>query len=516
MARRARGEGTVYQRKDGHGRFEAAFYVPTLNGKRKRQRVYGKTRQEAQEKRIEMLAKVGKGIQLPDKDWKLSAFLDHWLEYAVKPKWRPATYVRHESIVRVHLKPGLGTYRLSRLSVLAVQDYLDRQLASGQSKASVHQMRKVLGAALTWAQRKEFLFRNVARLAEPPGYQAAEAKYWTLDEARRFLAAIPGHRLYAAFLLIVLYGLREGETLGLRWVDVDFSEGVLHIRQQLQQINNELVQCELKTKASRRDEALVGLAADALAARRAAMIANGESIEGLVFTGATGKPLWPRNFMRCFRRICANEGLRPIKIHELRHTNATLLKKLGVPDRDIQAILGHSDPATTRRLYQHVDETDKNAALAKLEELFIPAPAPVACRQELPSKWQSVVGFTKNTLVAPPRLELGTQGSSGVGRTAALRRHDFRNQSDFTKSYLLNQCAPKFGERVREVSWHTNLARTQWLLGVVAVINCRQEPVRELVECPCCGRDIATHPAKLRTTSPAKYVCSPNKMDSAA
>jgi integrase len=82
-----------------------------------------------------------------------------------------------------------------------------------------------------------------------------------------------------------------------------------------------------------------------------------------VFTTKTGRPIEPCNLLRSFRRICAHHDLRVIKVHHLRHTTATLLKKLGVPARDAQLILGHSRLAVTLEIYTHEDRQAKREAL---------------------------------------------------------------------------------------------------------------------------------------------------------
>jgi site-specific recombinase XerD len=91
---------------------------------------------------------------------------------------------------------------------------------------------------------------------------------------------------------------------------------------------------------------------------------------GLVFTTRSGRPVEPRNLVRSFRRICDHNKLRVIKVHHLRHTTASLLKKLHVPPRDAQMILGHAHIATTMQIYTHVDEEARVDALTGLDKLL--------------------------------------------------------------------------------------------------------------------------------------------------
>ncbi len=147
--------------------------------------------------------------------WKLGEYLDYWLENIARPAARPTTYAKYETITRLYLRPGLGRYRLDRLSVAVVQSWLNSRLAAGDSIAKVHVMRTVLGAALTRAMREELVSRNVARLVTLPPNRPARQQPWSPNEALAFLQAARGDRLYPAFVLLLAYGLRRGEVLGL-------------------------------------------------------------------------------------------------------------------------------------------------------------------------------------------------------------------------------------------------------------------------------------------------------------
>jgi integrase len=353
--RRVNGDGTISgPRKDG--RYVGAFYAPTTAGTRKRVYVYGRTREEARERLLEEQAKVQQGIPVAARSWKLGEYLDYWLENVVKPTKRPATYALYGINVRVHLKPGLGKHQLKRLSVPIVQAFLNAKLRDGQSVRSVQILRQILSAALTRAVREELVVRNVARLVELPTWEPAGVIPWSSAEALAFLQAARPETLYPAFVLLLLYGMRRGELLGLRWQDIDFN-AELHVRQRVQRIQGELRFGPVKTRAGKRDLPLIGLTKDALRIRQEQQAADRAELgdawtdTGLVFTTKTGRPVEPRNLVRSFARICNNSGLRKIRVHALRHTTASLLKDLGVPARDAQMILGHAHISTTQQIY---------------------------------------------------------------------------------------------------------------------------------------------------------------------
>ncbi|SEN08935.1 site-specific integrase [Nonomuraea pusilla] len=177
-------------------------------------------------------------------------------------------------------------------------------------------------------------------------------------------------------MLLLLYGLRRGEALGLRWIDVDFEDGHVDIRRQLVRVGTELLHGPVKTKAGKRSLPLLGIVREALEIQRDGQkILREEAGEnwvdtGLVFTTRSGRPIEPRNLARSFARIVEQNELRPIRVHDLRHTAASLLKKLGVAPRDAMEILGHSRISVTMEIYTHGDGESREDALRKVTGLF--------------------------------------------------------------------------------------------------------------------------------------------------
>ena len=370
--RRANREGSIWQRQDG--RWTGAVYVLTTSGTFRRAYVYGHSRDEVHARLVKMQDRSARGIPLPDHAWTVGEYLDYWLENIARLAIRPTTYAKYEVFIRLYLLPGLGRHRLDRLSVATVQSWLNSRLAAGDSIAKVHVMRRVLTAALTRAMREELISRNVARLATLPPDRPARQHPWSAAEARAFLRAARRDPLYPAFVLLLAYGLRRGEVLGLSWKDVDLDQGVIRIRQQLFRVSGRLQLGPVKTAAGRRDLPLLGIARDALTWRDSLRVIGVNSHEwtarDLVFTTRTGRPVEPRNLARSFQRITISSGLRPIRLHDLRHTTATLLKDLGVPPRDTMEILGHSRIAVTMEIYTAADNVSRREAIDKLNALL--------------------------------------------------------------------------------------------------------------------------------------------------
>lgn len=246
--RKASGEGSIYRR--GDGRWAGAAFVDTVSGQRKRIHVYAATRHEVHDRLADKLVAARQGIRTPDKEWTVGAYLDYWLTTVVAVKNRPRTAELYAATVRLHLQPALGTVRLTKLTVQNVQALINAHLTQGRSLRTAHQVRSVLRAALSRAQREELVVRNVAKLIDLPAWERKPIRPWTADEATRFLAGAKDHRWYPAYAMLLLYGMRRGEVLGLRWCDVDFTDDQLHVRQQLQRVGNSLEQGPVKTQCS--------------------------------------------------------------------------------------------------------------------------------------------------------------------------------------------------------------------------------------------------------------------------
>jgi integrase len=205
------------------------------------------------------------------------------------------------------------------------------------------------------------------------GFEAVQGA-WSADEARRFLHAAHDNQLYPAFFLLLVYGLRRGEVLGLRWPDIDFDAGVIRIRQQVQRVGGQIVVGPPKTHASRRDLPMVDIGAPLTELQQqVSALQSSQTVlqdDDLVFRTSTGRLIEPSNFVRSFERLCATARGRRIRVHDLRRTAATLLNKLGVPPRDAQLILGHRRIALTQEIYTDVDRESKSIALNRMQGLF--------------------------------------------------------------------------------------------------------------------------------------------------
>ncbi|GIH97993.1 tyrosine-type recombinase/integrase [Planobispora takensis] len=368
--RRANGEGTIYQRKDG--RWEGAAFVLASDGTYKRVRKYGKTREEVHGKLVEVLDRSRRGVPVSDRPWKLGEYLDYWLEHVASLRLRATTYAKYETMVRLYLKPGLGKQPLDRLRVARIQTFLNQQLNAGRSVGTVYAMKVTLSAALTRAMREELISINPARLVVLPSPQPSTVRPWTVDEARQFLKAAKPLPYYLPLTMLLIYGLRRGEVLGIGWENVDLDANTIRIAWQIQRIKGKLVRVPVKTEAGKRTLPLIPFVRDAII-EHAGLQADAKRKAGktwqdwgLVFASRTGGPIEPTNLGRAFDRVIKDNGLRRIRLHDLRHTTGTMLKDLKVSPRDAKEILGHARISVTMEIYTHGDQDAHREAIERI------------------------------------------------------------------------------------------------------------------------------------------------------
>ena len=335
----------------------------------RRKYIYGKTRHEVIQRLRAAQVEFGDAFTNQKESPRLDEFLRTWLETTVKPRVRPLTYAGYKVNVEKHLIPTLGRTKLDQLTPQHVQAMLNNRLAAGLSTKSVAYIHQVLRTALNLAVRWELVSRNVAMLVDKPRVERKSINPLTPDEARTFLGAIRGHRLEALFSVALALGLRQGEALGLRWHDIDFANGTLHVRNQLQRIEGRLTLVSPKTAKSRRTLVMPSLIVDALKEHQkrqvAEMIWAGSkwTETDLVFANRSGAPTQARRVIEQFHELLEMAGMRRMRFHDLRHSCATLLLVQGVSPRVVMEVLGHSEIALTMNAYSHVvPELQRDAA----------------------------------------------------------------------------------------------------------------------------------------------------------
>jgi integrase len=372
MGRRSNGEGTITRRKDG--RWEARYYVPTVNGT-KRKTIYGKTQAEVRDKLTKALSDRIDGILYDDENMTVGEYLDVWLKGSVYGSVRRSTYDRDTNLVNNHIKPILGGLKLKKLNSAQVQSFYRDRLATGLSASTVHKMHDILRRGLAQAVKWHLVPRNVADTVKPPRPAPKEMHALSTNETRTLLEAAHGDPLEALYVLAVHTGMRQGELLALRWQDVDLENAIVSVRRTLTRSGGKVVFGEPKTKKSRRTIRLTPQAVEALRSHLDCQLRDMEILrdryrdQGLVFTTDTGAPINPSNLrQRSFAPLLKRAGLPHMRFHDLRHTCATLLLSRGVHPKFVQELLGHATIAITLDTYSHVIPSMGDATARAMED----------------------------------------------------------------------------------------------------------------------------------------------------
>lgn len=382
--RRSTGEGSLYRRKDG--RWCGSAFTRSADGKRTRAYVYASTQKQAREDLRAMLARSRRQVAEPDRRRTVGAYLSNW---ATSREVRPRTRDSYEWIVGKHIVPDLGAdRRLVDVSVGDVRSLLARKRREGLSPTTRRYVLRILRMALEQAVRDQVLEFNPATRVEMPRAEQFEVDPLTLEETRRFLSGIRGDRFEAFYLLAVHRGLRLGELLALRWSDLrldgDATVRVLHTLERIPAARRDPGHQDLgwrlspvKSRPSRRTLPLPPRVVDAVRAHRAQqaeerlLLGPARTDHGLVFAASTGEPLDASNIRRTFKATLKRLGLRPVRIHDLRHGAATLLLEQGENLKQVSAVLGHSRIGTTGDIYRHYVETLDRRAAERLETALL-------------------------------------------------------------------------------------------------------------------------------------------------
>jgi len=372
MGRRGNGEGTITRRKDG--RWEARYYVPTVNGT-KRRTIYGKTQAEVRDKLTKALSDRIDGIVYDDENMTVGEYLDVWLKGSVYGSVRRSTYDRDTNLVNNHIKPNLGGLKLKKLNSAHVQSFYRDRLDTGLSASTVHKMHDILRRGLAQAVKWHLMPRNVADTVKPPRPAPREMRALSADGTRRLLEATGADRLEALYVLAIHTGMRQGEMLALRWQDVDLENAVVSVRRTLTRSGGKIAFGEPKTNKSRRSIRLTLQAVEALRSHLERQLRDMEILgdryqdQGLVFATDTGGPINPSNLrQRSFMPLLKRAGLPHMRFHDLRHTCATLLLSRGVHPKFVQELLGHATIAITLDTYSHVMPSMGDATATAMEE----------------------------------------------------------------------------------------------------------------------------------------------------
>jgi integrase len=357
---RGNGAGTVYARRNKEGKitgYRGSYFTP--DGKRRY--VSAKRKTECERKLRDAMTDGDRGLIFNAANQSVSEYMTRWLEDFAKANLASRTYHNYKLQIREHIVPALGKMKLSKLDTPNIQALYTAKLQAGLKPASIRYIHAVLHCALEKAIDLRLIARNPAASARPPKIYQEEITPLDLEQAHVLLEAAEGDRFECLYVLSLMCGLRMGESLGLKWSDIDFDAGTLRVHRQVQRVREGggLVFSEPKN-ASRRTIDLPQRALEALRSHRKRQIEEqlraGTKWQDndLVFASYKGTPMDAQNIVnRYFKPMLRRAALPDIRWHDLRHTCATLLLSRGTHPKYVQQLLGHASVQLTLDRYSH-------------------------------------------------------------------------------------------------------------------------------------------------------------------
>ena len=373
MADKHRGhnEGSVYFDKS---RDQWVVAITMSPGKRKK--FYFEKKADALRKKNEALRELEQGTLPTGNQRKLGEFIENWLENVHKENLRISPYVKYKKLVR-YIVAGLGEVWLQKLTPLQVQQFYAKKRKDGLSSKTVHEIHGVLHLALKHAVRWNYISRNVCELVDSPRVVSRKGTPLSVEQAKKLVESLKGHRLELVVLTAIITGARRGEILALRWSDVDMERRVLHILRTVDYIHPYgYVENEPKTKSGKR---LIDLPEFYLALlkkykvkqeRQRRKVGDKWENRDLVFADMTGGYLSPSHLNDDFGKLVEDAGLPHIPFHDLRRSAATILLSMGIHPKVIQELLGHSDISITLGIYGHLFPTMGQGVAQKWDGVF--------------------------------------------------------------------------------------------------------------------------------------------------
>ena len=319
--------------------------------------------QESRRRAKEKLERIPQGKvsnnSLPLSKITLGKFLLDWLENEHQHRIAHSTFKRYRALAIHHIDPIIGEIQIRKVLPTDITLVLSKMRERGQSPRSQQQARALLSVALGEAENKGYIALNPVKKVRIPVNKGREIEPLAIEEVKRLLETYEGTYMSARLHIALLAGLRQGEALGLRWQDIDFDSATLEVRNQIQKIDGHLQLPGLKTDRSKRFIALTGGSLESLKQHRQIIenmrLACGDSWHenDLVFPHIDGTfhpAILDYNAWKRCLRLC---GIKQRRLHDARHTAATLMYAQGVGIEVISRALGHSSSAITSKLYVH-------------------------------------------------------------------------------------------------------------------------------------------------------------------
>lgn len=348
-------------------------------GKRQQKWFSGyKTKKEAELNMAKIINEIEEGMLLLPAEITLRDYLNMWIDKR-RNKLSPSTISGYLSIIRNHLIPELGFVRLKDLKPYLLDDYYEIKLETLSGTTVLHHHRLLNKAMVDAMKKYRVISRNPLDGVEAPRAQRYKANVLDKDEIGLLFKALEGHSLELYIKVMLFLGLRRGELLGLKWEDIDYDKKTITINNNLIRGGDdgtEVILTTPKTEGSNRTIVLsyniINIFNKHELIQKELKLKQGliYKDKDFIFCNEDGSNINPASFSKRFGEFIKEKNLKSIRLHDLRHTNATMMLLSDVPAKVASERLGHSNVSITLDLYSHVLDEMKEEATSKLDDIL--------------------------------------------------------------------------------------------------------------------------------------------------
>ena len=371
--KRKNGEGTLRLRKDGRweGRIVVGYNEKSLPITKC---VTAKTKTECSTKLEALKEQYGRSSDRIKADMPFGDWIDFWYQTYCRHTLRITTRTDYENRIYNHIIPEIGKIPLNRLSQSDLQQFYAKEKTDGRklhaktygkglSDRTIRGIHANCRTALQRAVQEGLIRTNPAVGCKLPPKKAREMQVLTQNEILRFLHQAKEEGYYELFLLELGTGMRRGEILALKWSDLNFKTGELHIERQVYIIKAEVIISASKTKASIRTVILPPSLLKTLAVYKETV----DSEWMFPSPSNNGRPRNPSSVRKRLQLILERTGCKKVRFHDLRHTFATMVLEHGMDVKTLSATIGHVSSATTLDIYSHITDTMQRQAAVHID-----------------------------------------------------------------------------------------------------------------------------------------------------
>ena len=399
-----------------NGRYYAVLNYRNAGGQRKTKWISlglpekgSKRKAEAELARLRAEFEPPKEVGDLSSDMLFADYLLEWLEIA-KGRLAVATYSSYAAMIKKPVGPYFRQRNLTlrELEARHLQMFYSEMLRKVKPNTVIH-YHAIIHSALKYAMKTDMVPQNVAMKVDRPRKNSFQPTFLDAEQMQKLFEIVKGTRLELPVLVAAFYGLRRGEVLGLKWDAIDFNRGTLTIKRTVTEATIDgtmkiIEQDSAKTKSSLRTLPLVGSFRDYFQKVKEAQELNKKvcgncynyDYDGYVFVNELEERMRPDYLTEYFPKYIAKHGVPKMRFHDLRHSCASLLLANGVPLKQIQEWLGHSDFSTTANIYAHLDYRSKISSAQAMEQgMLLPRSDDFGCR------WEDV---TEQGKIADPDL----------------------------------------------------------------------------------------------------------------